>query len=514
MIKTYVVDTNVLIQAPYALNCFEDNQVVIPVVVLEELDNLKKAEGERGNNARTAIRLLEQLRVSGDLLKGVGLPGGGTLRVEKNFVDVKLPRDLPEEKADNRILKVCKGLAEQIFGWMEDERGEVKSPEEVERREEAAQAEEQTKPEEQTKAEKLSRQERMKLLEKPQQEEKGQVILVTKDILLRIKAQIIGIRAEDFTTEQVSDKDGQYQGRTEVYAPEELFQEFKKVGIPVDAVYTADSEGIHSGVRLEENEFVILKADQSTKKTQLGRVENGVIRDLEFKKTRPYGVSPRNAGQYFLQEALMQPASKAPLVIVKGMAGTSKTFYSLAVGLEKLVNNPNGEYRRILVSRPNAQFDTDIGFLPGTEQEKISPLMRPIIDNLEQLIDSNEEQRYSNEKELSDKIEELFDRGMIQAEALNYIRGRSIVKTYLIIDEAQNMTPNQVKGIITRAGKDTKIILLGDPNQIDRPYLDEKTNGLSYAAEYMKGSPLCWQLTMTAEECERSLLAMDAIRRL
>lgn len=485
MIKTYVVDTNVLIQAPYALNCFEDNQVVLPVVVLEELDNLKKAEGERGNNARTAIRLLEQLRVSGDLLKGVGLPGGGTLRVEKNFVDVKLPRDLPEEKADNRILKVCKGLSEQVSGGKEDERVEVKLPEEGGQPGEAAQP-----------------------------EEKGQVILVTKDILLRIKAQIIGIRAEDFTTEQVSDKGGQYQGRTEVYVPEDLFHAFKKNGIPMDAVYTADSEGSHSGVRLEENEFVILKADQSTKKTQLGRVENGVIRELEFKKTRPYGVSPRNAGQYFLQEALMQPASKAPLVIIKGMAGTSKTFYSLAVGLEKLVNNPNGEYRRILVSRPNAQFDTDIGFLPGTEQEKITPLMRPIIDNLEQLIDSNEEQRYSNEKELSDKIEELFDRGIIQAEALNYIRGRSIVKTYLIIDEAQNMTPNQVKGIITRAGKDTKIILLGDPNQIDRPYLDEKTNGLSYAAEYMKGSPLCWQLTMTAEECERSLLAMDAIRRL
>lgn len=502
MTKTYVVDTNVLIQAPYALNCFEDNQVVLPVVVLEELDNLKKAEGERGNNARTAIRLLEQLRVSGDLLKGVGLPGGGSLRVEKNFVDVKLPRDLPEEKADNRILKVCRGLAEQISGRPEEEQGEKKSPADL------------VQPEEMGRPEGLVQPEKTAQSAAPQQEEKGQVILVTKDILLRIKAQIIGIRAEDFTTEQVSDKAGQYQGRTEVYVPEDLFQEFKKNGIPVEAVYTADPEGLHSGVKLEENEFVIMKADQSTKKTQLGRVENGIIRELEFKKIRPYGVNPRNAGQYFLQEALMQPASKAPLVIVKGMAGTSKTFYSLAVGLEKLINNPNGEYRRILVSRPNAQFDTDIGFLPGTEQEKISPLMRPIIDNLEQLIDSNEEQRYSNEKELSDKIEELFDRGIIQAEALNYIRGRSIVKTYLIIDEAQNMTPNQVKGIITRAGKDTKIILLGDPNQIDRPYLDEKTNGLSYAAEYMKGSPLCWQLTMTAEECERSLLAMDAIRRL
>lgn len=246
----------------------------------------------------------------------------------------------------------------------------------------------------------------------------------------------------------------------------------------------------------------------------LGRVENGRIVPLTFKKSKPYGVSPKNAGQYFLQEALMQTAEKAPLVIVKGMAGTAKTFYTLAVGLEKVLNNPTGEYRRILISRPNAQFDADIGFLPGDEQEKISPLMRPVIDNLEQLIDSNEERRYEDERELKGKVEEIFDRGLIQAEALNFIRGRSIVKTYLIIDEAQNMTPGQVKGIITRAGAGTKIVLLGDPCQIDRPFLDERTNGLSYASERMKGSPLCWQITMTADECERSALAADAVKRL
>jgi len=265
---------------------------------------------------------------------------------------------------------------------------------------------------------------------------------------------------------------------------------------------------------LVENQFVILKADQSAKKTHLGRVEKGVIKKLEYRKSSPYGITPRNAGQYFLQEALMQPADKAPLVIVKGMAGTSKTFYSLAVGLEKLLNHPTGEYRRILICRPNAQFDDDIGFLPGDEQEKISPLMRPIIDNLEQLIDSSEEERYDDEEELRGKVEEIFARGLVQAEALNFIRGRSIVKTYLIIDEAQNTTPDQIKGIITRAGKDTKIILLGDPNQIDRSFLDERTNGLSYASEHMKGSPLCWQITMSAQECERSALAMEAVKRL
>ena len=148
------------------------------------------------------------------------------------------------------------------------------------------------------------------------------------------------------------------------------------------------------------------------------------------------------------------------------------------------------------------------------KKEKIAPLMRPIIDNLEQLLDSDEKSRYEDETLLNDKILEVFGRGIIQTEALNFIRGRSIAKTYLIIDEAQNMTPNQVKGIITRAGKDTKIILLGDPNQIDKPFLDERTNGLSYAAKYMKGSPLCWQITLSADECERSNLAMDAIQRL
>ena len=396
--------------------------------------------------------------MSGDLFEGTRLPEGGLLRIEKNFVHVELPPDLPEDKADNRILMVCRGLQEQ-------------NPEE-------------------------------------------QVVLVTKDLVLRIKADILGIKAEDFTTEQVSPDDALYTGRAEVYLPEELAKEFKKSGIPSEAVYQTDESGERKKPELTENEFLVLRLDQSSKKTLLGRVEGNRIVPLVYKKSRPYGVSPRNVGQYFIQEALMTGADKAPLVIIKGMAGTAKTFYSLAVGLEKLYNNPNGEYRRIVISRPNAQFDEDIGFLPGDEQEKIAPLMRPVIDNLEQLLDSDEGRRYENEMLLGDKVSEIFERGLIQTEALNFIRGRSIVKTYLIIDEAQNMTPNQVKGIITRAGRGTKIILLGDPQQIDRPFLNERTNGLSYAANYMKGSPLCWQISLSAQECERSDLAMDAVKRL
>ncbi|SCJ51694.1 PhoH-like protein [uncultured Eubacterium sp.] len=456
MIKTYVLDTNVLIQTPDAIYRFKENDLVIPLMVLEELDGLKKAEGEKGVNARASIRELERLRQTGDLLAGVQLKDGGRLRIESNCVNVELPEELPDSKMDNRILRVCKALRDN---------GE-------------------------------------------------NVVLVTKDIVLRVKAAIINIPAEDFESEQVVQGEHQYTGRITCYAPEDQFKEFSKKGMGRDSLYQVDEEGNAFSPQLYENQFVVIKADQSQKKTQLGRIEGDKVVPLKYKKVKPYGVEPRSAGQYFLQEALMMPSDKAPLVIVKGMAGTAKTFYSLAVGLEKTLNDTDGEYRRILISRPNAQFDDDIGFLPGDEQDKIAPLLRPILDNLEQLIDSDEEERYKNELELRGKVDEVFDRGIIQAEALNFIRGRSIVKTYLIIDEAQNTTPNQIKGIITRAGRGTKIVLLGDPFQIDKPFLDERTNGLSYAAEHMKGSKYCCQITMQADEGERSDLAMDAVERL
>ena len=183
MRKTYVLDTNVLLQSPRALYSFEDNDLVIPLVVVEELDGLKKADGEKGSNARTAVRILESCRIRGDLLQGVELENGGTVRIEPNFVDVTLPEDLPDDKPDNRILKVCKGLSEKV---------------------------------------------------------EGQLILVTKDLVLRLKAQIIGLKAEDFTTEQITSKDAEYTGRCSLYIPDDMIKEFKKKGISVDAVYQCD----------------------------------------------------------------------------------------------------------------------------------------------------------------------------------------------------------------------------------------------------------------------------------
>lgn len=454
MVKTYVIDTNVLIQAPDALFCFDEHERLLPLVVLEELDGLKKADGERGANARKVIRTLENLRLSGDILKGVPLHGGGSVRIEINCVHEPLPESLPEDKADNRILKVCVHA----------------------------------------------------------QKEGKDVILVTKDLVLRLKSEMLGIPAEDFSNEQVSSDSRNYLGRTTCYIRSDVSSAFQTQGVSLDHVYITDEEGNVLPPDLTENEFVTLRNDLNPQATQLGRVEKGRIVPLTFAAASPYGVKPHNVGQVFIQEALMMSAQRAPLVIVKGPAGTAKTFYSLAVGLEKVVNNMRGEYRKMLICRPNVQFDKDIGFLPGTEEEKISPLMRPIMDNLEQLMDSGED-NYRDEIMLQDTIQEIFEQHYIEMEAMNYLRGRSLVNTYLIIDEAQNMTPNQVQGIITRAGRGTKIILLGDPKQIDNAFLDERTNGLSYAAEKMKGSPLCWQITLLNSECERSALALDAIER-
>ncbi len=463
MTKTYVLDTNVLIQSPYALLSFEENKVVLPIAVLEELDKLKNEEGERGANARQSIRYLEQLRQTGNLFEGVSLNKGGLLKIEANFVHVDLPFGFVSDSNDNRILKVCKGLAEQ---------GEC-------------------------------------------------VILVTKDILVRLKSQKIGIIAEDFTTEQSPQLGEQYSGRLDVFTSDKAMSEFKKKGISIDQIYLPaanpsqnEDASFRQEVKPINNQFFIIHSETNAKKTLLGRYNGKLILPLKNLKEEPFGVKPANVGQKFLQEALLLEAETAPLVIVKGPAGTAKTFYSLAVGLDQIFNTDKKHYRRILITRPNVQFDDDIGFLPGTEQEKIAPFLRPIIDNLEILVDRNENERYKNEKELKGKIDELFSRGIIMAEAMNFIRGRSITHTYLIIDEAQNLTPKQVKGIVTRVGKGTKVILLGDPGQIDHPLLDERTNGLSYVSEKMKGSPLCYQITMLTEECERSALALDAATRM
>jgi PhoH-like ATPase len=456
--KSFVLDTNVLLQSPYAVYAFGDNDVILPHVVLEELDRFKKEPSEIGANARQSARILDSLREQGDLTKGVTLPGGGLLRIELNFRDVELPPGWSAEKADNRILKVCKGLTE---------RGEA-------------------------------------------------AILVTKDIFERIKCSIIGIPVQDFQNEQVVSPDDQYQGRTVLYTTSKKIDEFYKKGVlNLKHVFLFDEEqGEKQPVSLTINEFVLLKCPDNNKQSALGRFDGEQLVELKYLEDCPFGIKPRNVGQRFVQEALMMSADEIPLVIIKGAAGTAKTFLSLAVGLHRVMHQKDKQYRKILVCRPNVKLDEDIGFLPGTETEKLAPFMRSVIDNLEILVDNDESERYKSELELKDKVDELFSRNVVTTEAIAYIRGRSIQKNWVIIDEAQNLTPKQVKSIVTRAGKGTKLVLIGDPDQIDHPYLDSRTNGLCFASERMKGSPFCCQVTMNDDECERSPLAFDSAVRM
>lgn len=458
MKKTYVLDTNVILYSPRSILCFEDANVVIPEVVLEELDALKKKPGELGANARMAARILDELRIQGSLIEGIKLPNGGKLRVEVNHHNIEIPPYWDKSKADNRIIQVCKGLKE---------RGE-------------------------------------------------DVYLITKDIFERIKADTIGINTNDYYEKVVPEYDNQYTGRISVYTSSDnidYFYKNKYLDVKELKIYV-DKSKEYKSPELYVNEFIIMHSYENAKKTALGKYDGQKIVPLTYKETVPMGILPKNVGQRFMQEALMISAREVPLVIIKGPAGTAKTLFSLAVGLHKILEEDSSEYRRILVCRPNVTMDEEIGYLPGTEQEKIAPYMRPVLDNLEILIDSDEKERYKDENELNDKIRELFDRRIITTEAVAFLRGRSIVKNWVIIDEAQNLSPKQVKAIITRVGEGSKLILIGDPEQIDQPFLDYRSNGLCYASERMKGSKLCCQVTLKYDECERSKLAYDASKRL
>jgi PhoH-like ATPase len=456
--RTYVLDTNVILYSPNSIFSFGENDVVIPEVVLEELDSFKRDKSDLGANARQAARIIDQLRKQGKLNSGIELPGGGRLRVEMNHFDISIPMGWSKLKADNRILQVCKGLKEQ---------GES-------------------------------------------------VCLITKDIFERIKADTVDIDAEDFYEKMMPEYESQYTGRIDVYTTSEKLNEFyTKKSIEIkDLLYYCEETGEYKAPELHVNQFLILHSTENERQTALGRFDGKIIVPLIFKDMNPLGIYPRNVGQKFMLEALYLDADKVPLVIVKGPAGTAKTLFSLAVGLQKVMEENTGQYRKILVCRPNVTMDEEIGFLPGTEQEKISPFMRPIFDNLQILVDSDEKERYKNEKELDDKVRELFDRKIITTEAVAYLRGRSIVKNWVIIDEAQNLSPKQIKAIITRVGEGTKLILIGDPDQIDHPFLDSRSNGLCYAAEKMKGSELCCQVTLKYDECERSPLAYESSKRL
>jgi PhoH-like ATPase len=414
MVKNYVLDTNVLIHDPDSIFSFEDNNVIIPLPVLEELDKLKREHGSVGKNAREVIRHLDELRKKGNLRKGIPLENGGILRVMVLEREVEnVPRFLHERYVDNIILAYVIELMNR---------------------------------------------------------EKIPTILVSKDINLRVKADSLGIPAQDYLTDR-SELETMPKGYVEI-DDEELKKQLKVKGV------------VEKKLDLLDNFYIDLGG-------VYGKYRKGKVLRVEPFETM--GISPRNREQIFSMDALLD--DEIPLVFLVGIAGTGKTLLALAVGLYKVLVEKR--YRKLIVTRPTVPMGRDVGYLPGELEKKMKPWLQPIMDNLE-LISS-----------LSGlKIKELEKQDLLEIEALSFIRGRTIPKQFIIIDEAQNLTPHEVKTILTRVGEDTKIVLVGDPYQIDTPYLDKDTNGLVYAALRLLESDL--SAVIKLEKGERSRLATVA----
>ena len=442
MKKTFVLDTNVLIHNPNALESFEDNTVVIPLAVIEELDTFKSYQDERGRNAREVARMLDELRQKGKVQEGVPLANGGILRVETSNLNGDLPASLSHSKVDNYIVGIALAL-----------------------------------------------------------KKKGEnVRFVSKDINVRIKADALGLIAEDFETNKIN-IDELYPGWTTVIIKDSEVDEFYKSSKLAMAPYQTEHQ-------LYDNEFLLLKSDIHEGKTALGIYKESAkqAQALWFKDPEAWGIKALNREQHFALNLLLN--DRISIVTLVGSAGTGKTLLALAVGLLKSLDEK--KYRRVLVSRPIVPMGKDIGYLPGTKDEKLMNWMQPIFDNLEFILDKGHLQ--SESEDVDDKVQYLLDSHKLEMEALTYIRGRSIPKQFMIIDEAQNLTPHEIKTIVSRAGVGTKIIMTGDPYQIDNPYLDSSSNGIVYLAERFKGQELFGHITLS--KSERSPLAALAAKTL
>lgn len=460
--KTYVIDTNVFLFDPHALYRFEDNDIVIPDIVMDEIDNHKSEQNERGANAREFARQL--LKIRDTALPGEDLHSGVTIGKGCGKVRIGSPiLGYQGEKADKVILIATKqeANASNPLG----------------------------------------------------------AVLVTKDIMLRVRADAEGVIAEDYRYDRVlSPSEGPYLGRSSLWVSQDVLTRFASTHEPIDLkknkIYEATGDLFHRD--LFENEFIELYPCEGTSKSALlGRYTAGKIAPLQYASMAPSGIHAINIGQQFALEALLAPPSEAPLVILKGPAGTAKTLLSLAASIEAYRGSKklNYSYNRILVSRPAVVLDEPLGFLPGTEEEKMSPFIRGLKDNM-LVIRSHDKQLSPHEyQEAREEVDDDFI-DMIDVESLSFLRGRSLHNYFAFFDEMQNATTSLVKTIITRAGNGTKIVLAGDVEQIDMLYLNANYNGLTYASEKMKGTPLCWQVTMKDSESCRSSLAKEAALRM
>ncbi len=426
--KTFVLDTNVLLHDPKAIHQFAKNDVVIPLVVLEELDGYKRYHNELGRNAREVIRYIDSFKsLEGGVQNGITLPEGPTLRIPLSTNSIKVKGfPLPLDRNSNRILFMVHNL----------------------------------------------------------KEEGKRVIFVTKDFVTRVKAEAMDIEAEDYLGLKVSYQD-MYRGIQKIHVEKSKIDEFYKEGklAPGEKIFFP-------------NEYCVMTSPERSSAVCKYNQQKQVLEPLIPIKRDIWGILPLNVEQKCAIDLLLR--EDIPLVNLIGPAGTGKTLLALACGMKKVFDE--NVYSKILISRPIVPLGKDIGYLPGTKEEKLYHWMQPIYDNLEFLC-----QFTHKDSDVKATKDWLLASGKIEMEAVTYIRGRTLPKVYMIIDEAQNLTPHEIKTIISRAGKGTKVILTGDPSQIDNPYLDKDTNGMIYSIGKFKKERLFG--CMFLDKTERSQLA-------
>lgn len=433
--KTYVLDTSVYLTDASCINSFQNNDILIPLKVLEEIDKHKKRQDSVGSQARSIIRKLDQLRSKGSLAKGVRLEKGmGLVRVS-SYNPLCLPDDLDLEDSDNQIIATALSEQEEINS-------------------------------------------------------RRKVVVVSRDINMRVKCDSLGLLTEDYHAEQVvENSDGLYTGRAEILVDEQ----------EIDKFYSGDPVWLPDSKDLFPNQFVMLISNSNEKKTALARFIDykSPLKKIISSNNKVWNTLPRNKEQQFALELLMD--KNIPVVSLVGKAGSGKTLLALAAGLEQTFES--NCYKKLVVTKPVEPVGKDIGFLPGSMEEKMMPWLAPIQDNLRFLMGD-------------DKItlDMYMEKGQIEVEAMTFIRGRSISNAFIVIDEVQNMTQHEIKTVLTRVGEGTKIVLTGDIEQIDNVYIDATNNGLSYVVERLKQENITGHVTLL--KGERSKVATIAATKL
>jgi PhoH-like ATPase len=441
MKKNYVLDTNVLIHDPKSIFQFEDNNLYIPIYVIEELDKIKSEHSSRGRNSREACRILDELREQGSLSDGVDINDDGKLYIyvpkERKTLNVGLDRS----SIDNAIL--------QCFAEIKD----LTPPDVI-------------------------------------------AILVTMDINLRIRAESLKFQTESYESQSV-DFSKLVTGMVD----------YEANNGDIDLLYATGQLSIEDGIDYYYNACVTIK--EPSGKTALGRYykDERLIKLLNIPKEGIFNIKPRNKEQQFATSLLLDDNIKVVSLI--GLPGSGKTLLSSLIGLHKTIKE--GQYAKLTIARPIVVLGNDIGFLPGSIAEKLDPYMQPIYDQLD-LILIGGGKKSKQDKFANSKYEDLIKQGIINVEPITYIRGRSLHNQFVLIDESQNLSTHEVKTILTRCGEGTKIIFTGDPSQIDTPYLDRNSSGISVITEKLHNHPLVGHITMV--KGERSQLANLATQRL